>query len=80
MQVGRLRADWGKKWKIIIPGNGLFQRFKELDPEQAKLSSSLLPKDLGGDRRGFIWDESGRRRRGRGNGQVDDLIGAKNVG
>src|SRR5580704_19658553 len=57
----------------------LLKRAKEFQSEQAHLSHLFLPQDPGGNRRGFTGNQARRGRGGGRDGQVNELIGPKNV-
>lgn len=51
----------------------------ELYSEKAKIAGGLLAEHASGDGRSFIRHQARRRRRGRGNGQLDNLFSLKNM-
>ncbi len=57
----------------------LLKGSKEFQGKKAHFSGGLLPEDPRCDGRSFTGNQTGRRRGRGGNGQMDCLIGPKNV-
>ena len=58
---------------------GLLERTKEFQAKEAHLARRVLSQDLRYDRRSFARNKTGRGGRWGGNGQVNSLVGPKNV-
>jgi len=51
----------------------------ELYSEQAKIAGRFLAEHASGDGRSFVWDQPRGRRRGRGDGQLNNLFRLKDM-
>ena len=64
---------------IVLGLTRLGERVNELYSEKAKIAGRLLAEHATGDGRSFIRHQACCRRRGRGNGQLDNLFRLKNM-
>jgi len=65
----------------VKSGSPLLKWSQEFQREHTNVTHNRLSKDLGGDRRSFVWNDAGRRGWGRrGHGNADNLIRAEKMG
>ena len=60
-------------------GNTLLKWLEEFQSKESHFAYGILPKDFGGDGRGFAGHHSRGSRGGGRNGEMDNLIWAQNV-
>ena len=68
--------------QLIVPEKGitLLKRPKKFQSKEPHITGSILAQYLGGNGRSFTGDHTGLGWGGRGNGQMNDLVWAQNVG
>ncbi len=68
--------------QLIVPEKGitLLKRPKKFQSKKPQLPRGILTQYLCGNGRSLAGDNTGRGRGGRGNGQMNDLVWAQNVG
>ena len=68
--------------QLIVPEKGitLLKRPKKFQSKESQIPSGILTQYLGGNGRSFAGDHTGLSWGGRGNGQMNDLVWAQNVG
>ena len=64
---------------VVLGSRMLRERVNELYSEKAKIAGGLLAEHASGDGRSFVRHQARCRRRGRGNGQLDNLFSLKNM-
>jgi len=76
------RCDKITRDQLNVPEKGitLLKRPKKFQSKEPHITGSILAQYLGGNGRSFTGDHTGLGWGGRGNGQMNDLVWAQNVG